>query len=279
MVSIIIPSYHEPYLDKTIESVFKSAKGEIEVIVILDGWKPKKEIDRRVKLIEFSDNLGMRRSINEGIKKAEGEFIMKLDAHCLLMEGFDEQLVKDYKPGCLMIPRKHNLDVAKWEQHRRYIDYHYLSSPFNGGKYGYSMIVLPDNSKVNDFMIDDTMMFQGSCWFAEKSDFIRYVGELNDKDYGKIGGEQIEIGLKYWLNGGQVKIDKNVWCAHFQKSKAFHKTSNRANYNLKRSAEVARGRELLTKHFLNNQIPGMLIHNFSSIIEKFDPPGWENYKL
>ena len=40
MLSVIIPARNEIYLQKTIDSVLSAAKGEIEVIAILDGYWP-----------------------------------------------------------------------------------------------------------------------------------------------------------------------------------------------------------------------------------------------
>ena len=39
-LSIIIPSYYDPLLQKTIDSLLENAEGEIEIIAILDGYQP-----------------------------------------------------------------------------------------------------------------------------------------------------------------------------------------------------------------------------------------------
>ena len=40
-VSVIVPSRNEIFLNKTVEDLFRTATGEIEVIVILDGYWPE----------------------------------------------------------------------------------------------------------------------------------------------------------------------------------------------------------------------------------------------
>jgi glycosyltransferase involved in cell wall biosynthesis len=281
MLSIIIPAYFEPYLDKTIKSIFDNATTEIEVIVILDGWQPE-QIDERVRVIKFDENGGMREAINAGIEMARGEFILKTDAHCSFARGFDEVLIRDYQEDWLLAPRTYQLNAEIWKTNNIFFDYYYLSFPDNKGKYGYSITACATKLK-NDIPIDDTMMFPGTCWFTKKDTFLKYVGKLNSELYGKIGGEQIEVGLNYWLKGGAIKVDKNTWYGHFSKRRAFHLLQGKNNYGVKRTPEALRGREQLTKHWLNNEEPG-IIHNFEWLIQKFwsishSFGGWpENWK-
>lgn len=69
MVSIIIPAYKDPFLQKTIDSLLENAEGEIEIIPVLDGYIPETEVksDSRVKVISFKKNQGMRGAINAGL--------------------------------------------------------------------------------------------------------------------------------------------------------------------------------------------------------------------
>ena len=129
-ISVVIPACFEPYLSKTIQSLYNNAVGEIEVIVVLDGWQPDK-IDKRVKVIKFDKPKGMRIAINAGIESASNEFIMKTDAHCMFAKGFDEVLVRDYQNDWLVIPRRYALNEARWniKYHGFPYDYEYLSFP------------------------------------------------------------------------------------------------------------------------------------------------------
>jgi len=211
MLSIIIPVYYEPFLDKTINSIFESVTEDIEIIVVLDGWKPE-QLDKRVKVIEFNEHRGMRTAINEGIKQAQGEFILKSDAHCLHAKGFDLVLTKNCQDNWLMVPRRYVLNEINWQMKREVIfyDYHYLAFPYGGNKWGCILIPFPTKEINNEKNIDDTMTFQGSCWVANREYFLKHINQLDDKTYAGFGGEQIEIGLKYWLGGGEVKVNKNT---------------------------------------------------------------------
>ena len=40
MLSVIIPSYKDPLLHKTIESLLENAEREIEIIAVLDDYRP-----------------------------------------------------------------------------------------------------------------------------------------------------------------------------------------------------------------------------------------------
>lgn len=248
-LSIIVPAYKEPYLSKTIKSLTDNAKGEIEIITIVD-------------------NKSMRDAINEGLKKATGKYLMKVDAHCAFAEGYDEVLKRDCKENWLMIPRRYPLNAEKWDKtmERNLKDYHYISYPIKEAFFPVHW------KKTDDKKIDDTMTFQGSCYFAHREYFMKHVGYLDAEKYGTFGGEQIEVGLKYWLGGGEVKVNKNTWYAHLFK--------NRKYYNGKpdvwRHKKALLGKanyKWMTKHWMNNEEPNM-IHKFDWLIKKFCPPGW-----
>ena len=68
LVSIIIPSCAEKYLQRTIDCIYESAKGDIEIIVYLDVYWPDPPLDQddRVTLIHSLNKVGMR----PGIKSA-----------------------------------------------------------------------------------------------------------------------------------------------------------------------------------------------------------------
>lgn len=261
MLSIVIPAYKELYLDKTVESISGNATGKIEIIVVHDDGK------------------GMRSCINEGISQAKGDYIMKSDAHCLYAKGFDEALTKDCRDNWLVVPPLYTLDETNWRvKSHTGVSYYYYAYPYEREKWGSTLIAMP-MGKDSDLMIDDLMAFPGSCWMVNRQYFIKTIGKLDDQTYAGFGGEQIEIGLKYWLGGGEVKVNKNTWYAHLGKRRKFHLKTNKSNYNLKRSFEVMHTRELITKQFVNNEIPNM-VHPFSWLIEKFWPvPDWpENWK-
>ncbi len=288
LLSIIIPTYQDPFIHKTIDSILESAQGEIEIIAVLDGYKPETPIksDPRIRVIKLRKNRGMRGAINAGIKASRGTYIMKCDSHCLFGPGFDKIMIENIKYNWLMVPRRYSLDDINWKinENRPIKDYHHLAFPSKG----YSDWLIPvdwyhrtiERNKP-EYEIDDTMTFQGSCWFANKKYFMKRVGFLNDRKraYGSFGGEQLEIGTKYWLGGGEVKVIKKTWYAHLFK-RPRHYQAGLFTRDYKVNHNMDRRRTWSTKHWMNNEEPGM-IHPFSWLIEKFWPvPGWpEDRKL
>jgi glycosyltransferase involved in cell wall biosynthesis len=220
LVSIIIPSRNEKYLSHTIKDVLNKAKGPVEVIAVLDGyWPPYEEIVEhdRVVYIHRGSSRGMRSSINAGVSLAKGPFILKIDAHCLFAEGFDETLKMHCEKNWVIVPRRFALDPETWtvEDNSKYpVDYMYLSQSLHGEIW----IEKNRDKTLKNRMIDDLMSAQGSCWFMRKS-YYEELELLDEESYGTFYNEFQEIGLKTWLSGGRVVINKNTWYAHWHKSK------------------------------------------------------------
>ena len=224
----------------------------------------------------------MRAGVNIGLALAKGDYLMKCDAHCLFAEGFDETILKDFEDNWLVIPRRYSLYADGWKRDMRFPpkDYHYLSFPVPSRSYGLSIFPQEWRERRIDraeYMIDDTMTFQGSCWIAKRDYFMNHVGFLDDRPeaYTQFAGEPLEIGLKYWLGGGEVKVNKNTWYSHLFKNKNFYK--NVAKPGAKRfkiEKKTAGGHSYGARHWMRNEEPNM-IHPFSWLIEKFWPvPGW-----
>jgi len=281
-LSIIIPSHNEPYLNRTVRDILNKAKDNIEILVNIDGDMPKRIVkDKRVNYTHHQKPIGMRGGINLGLEKAKSKYIMKTDAHCSFAKGFDTVLKKDCKENWLMIPRRYSLNIDEWTKSLKGLvwDYHYLCYP---PKHRNRMVPVDWRQKTRErnkpeHNIDDTMTFQGSFWFAHRDYFMKKVGYLDKESYGSFGGEQVEIGLKYWLSGGKVKVNKKTWYAHFFKNREFY-NSNRKLLKNKKNLIRAANYEWIAKHWTNDEEPKMM-HKFSWLVEKFWPvPEWPKDK-
>ncbi len=266
LVSIVIPSRNEPYLQKTVLDLLKKAKGEIEIKVILDGyWPSENEIveDPKVSYIHYSNARGMRNAINAGVAVAKGEFVMKLDAHCMFSEGYDEVLKSNCEENWVVVPRRYALDPEKWQIEKRTdnkypIDYMYLSKELHG-------VVWDDknhNPLLKNKQIDETMSNQGSVWFMRKTCF-EWLELMDETTYGMFWNEFQEVGLKCWLSGGCVMVNKEAWYAHW------HKTESRG-YSLPSDEQVkAQGNvdRWLTEKMFHKQIYDIpwLVNHFSPV--------------
>ena len=231
MLSIVIPSRNEKFLKHTIEDVLKNATGEIEIFPVLDGYEPPKEEiveDDRVKYIRIPNNGQMqkRQGINTAISIAKGKYVMSLDAHCLVAKGFDEQLAKDHQDNWVHIPRRNRLDAENWclqpQSGKPPIDYEYIMwrglEKDDPSLHGFRW---DDRTYEREhILIDDTLTFQGSCWFMTKEWFHK-MGFMQIKGYSGWGQEAEEIGMKTRLYGGRVITNKNTYYAHLHKGKRY----------------------------------------------------------
>jgi len=89
LVSVVMSVHNEEgYLKGTIDSMLNQTLADFEFIIINDGSSDKtqdilaeyKKMDNRIKLVSNHENLGIAKSTNIGIKKAEGKYIAIMDA-------------------------------------------------------------------------------------------------------------------------------------------------------------------------------------------------------
>ena len=100
-ISVVMSVYNgQDYLDEAIQSILKQTYKDFEFIIINDGSIDKsleiiekyKQQDERIVLIS-RENKGLIASLNEGIEKARGKYIARMDADDIsLPNRFEEQL-------------------------------------------------------------------------------------------------------------------------------------------------------------------------------------------
>jgi len=232
MLSVIIPSRSPQYLKRTVQELLDKADGAIEVIVCLDGiWPEAGEMpadDPRVTIFhhgEQHDNVGMRGSINAGMRLARGDYVMKCDEHTMVDRGYDLKLAADCGETDVIIPRRKRLEPETWtliEDGRPDIDYMYVEYPYlkpfdkTQGLHGAEW----KRSDRDDILIDETPTMQGSCYFMKRSYWNELFPDgLDDENYGTFTQEAQEISNKAWLSGGRVLVNKKTWYAHFHKGR------------------------------------------------------------
>lgn len=226
MLSIIIPSRNEQFLSQTVDDLFAKARGEIEVIVVLD--EKEQELAPRPNLIIHKKvgPPGMKTAINQGINLAQGEFIMKTDGHCMFGEGFDTILSAECQENWIMIPRRFSLEPTNWSirTFRPTIDYEYVVFPYNpelhtiktGGKWHSRA------AERQHILIDETMAMQGSCWFTTKKHYRNIDGlEFHPETGDDFILESEELTNKTWLSGGKCMVNKKTFYAHLHKGNQY----------------------------------------------------------
>jgi len=275
-VSIIIPSRNERFFTRTIRDVLEKATGSIEVFPVCDGYEPNEYVDDpRVTYLYLPQKkeAQKRQAINLAVSHATSPFIMALDAHCMLGKGFDVILAQDHQEDWISIPRRHRLDAERWciqpqSDDRPPIDYEYIMYPqkfdpptLHGFKWD------ARTRERWDIPLDDTLTFQGSCWFMTKQHFLNNHF-MQTQGYGGWGQEAEELSFTTWLRGGRVVTNKRTWYAHLHKGKTYGRM-----YFLDRQA--LRACYAFSYDFwIHNKLEGRQ-HNFRWLLEKFGPlPGW-----
>lgn len=91
-ISVVVPCYNEqesiPFFHREIDRVSKEMENEFEFIFVNDGSKDDtlnilkrlSEEDHRVKYISFSRNFGKEAAIYAGFSKADGDYVVMMDA-------------------------------------------------------------------------------------------------------------------------------------------------------------------------------------------------------
>lgn len=88
LVSIILPTHNRAkYIKKAIESVLSQTYKDFEFIIIDDGSTDEtpeiiseyRRNDPRIKILTNKSNLGLVKSLNKGIRNAQGKYIARID--------------------------------------------------------------------------------------------------------------------------------------------------------------------------------------------------------
>lgn len=279
MVSVIIPARNERFLQSTIDSLLENAEGEIEIIAILDGYWPDPIIkdDPRVILIHRSQPRGMRNGINSAVAISKGDYLLKIDAHCMVDKGFDVKLSNSCGDDWVMIPRRKRLDAENWQIQdvgKPDVDYEYLSYPDNPGDFGGAGL----NGRIwtqrirervsTEYDIDDAPASQGSCWFMKKT-YFEFLELMDEDSYGPFWCESQELAFKSILSGGRYVVNKNTWYAHLHKGRKYGRGYSMQN------TWLSQGRNQTMRYFAGEKVWHKQKYPLSYLIEKFMPmPGW-----
>jgi len=283
MLSVIIAAKNEPYLDKTIDSCLDMAEGDVEVIAVLDGYWPDPPIkDRKGVTLVHHRGIGQRPAVNEAAKLAQGKYIMKLDAHCILRKGYDVTLAEDCDYDWTVVPRRYGVIEDGWQRRTgKKLDYMRLTCPTEPGDLGLRARHWSEFGKRPEAEgdISDCMTCQGSCWFLHRKRFWE-MGGL-DESHGHWGAMGCEVGNKAWLSGGRLVTNKKTWYAHWQRGRRHTRgddfvTTSRAYYLPRSVVKIAH--RYAKDLWFNNKWP-LQKRKFKWLIDKFSPvPGWENWE-
>ena len=215
-LSIIIPSYNEvANTIKTINNILERCenKNNIEIIVVNDNSNEDYSVlakNNLIKYIKNSENLGTSKSRDVGIKLAESEYILTIDAHVsFYQKGWEKdfvEIIKNNPTSVLCFPC---LDANKNRVY--YAGGFYF---FNTQNVELSLSPFLLNNEPND---EEVPCVIGGAYAFNRN----WYDHLNGMS-GMIGwgvGETF-LSIKSYLAGGNCKLIKTIKMGHnFEKAK------------------------------------------------------------
>ncbi|MBD3293836.1 MAG: glycosyltransferase [Armatimonadia bacterium] len=310
-LSVIIPARNEQFLQPTIDSVLSASRGDTEVIVILDGYSPDPPLreHHRLRVISLDDSIGQRAATNEGVRASSAKYVMKLDAHCKMANGFDMALAEDCDYLWTVVPRMYSLEAFRWVcdgckysagqgprpqacaacsgtefsqrivwHHHKPVDYMWFD-PDLRIHYFDSIGLKPYGGDKKKYAhkfrswakgeITDVLCGIGACFFMHRERYWELGGM--DEQHGSWGQMAVEVALKAWLSGGRHVVNKGTWFAHMFRTQAGFLWP----YENPSSAQE-RAREYSRDLWLHEKWSGQK-RSLQQVIDKFAPlPGWQS---
>lgn len=243
-LAVIIPSRNEEFLERTIQDLLEHKKGKTQIIVGLDGkwsYTPIKD-HPDVQIYHVSESIGQRAMSNQLARLSDATYILKLDAHCALDNGFDVKMLDAFKitgDNVVMAPVMRNLHAFNWvcpDGHTRYQgpsgvckecgketvkDVVWIPKT-NPQSTAYCFDPEPHFQYMNDLKhrqsykdqgdLTESMSLQGSCFMMTKDKYFSL--NIDDETMGSWGSQGMTVACKFWLSGGRVLINHNTYYAH-----------------------------------------------------------------
>lgn len=300
-LSVLIPGRNEMFMALTVESILKNIRGNTEIIVGLDGgWaNPPIKDDPRVTIYYANESIGQRAMTNQLCRLSKAKYVMKIDAHCTVDEGFDVKMMSEMKDNYTMIPTMYNLHAFDWvcpKCNNRTYQGPTPQKCFNSGCNGVpkrELIWKPRMSRKSEFyrfdtvlhfqyhgdrkrfvdkndVLVDTMSAQGSCFMLTRDKY--WELNISDEEHGSWGQQGTEVACKTWLSGGRLVTNRKTWYSHM-----FRTQGGDFSFPYPQSGkQVEQARKHSKKLFLENTWEKQ-IYPLSWLIEKFNPlPEWHD---
>lgn len=283
-LSILIPARNEESLQRTIADVLAHARGNTEILVALDNWDDAPVIEETDRVRVIRTYAGQRGATNALARLSGARYLMKLDAHCSMADGFDVKLMEDMADDITIVPAIGNLHVYDWvcENGHRHFQGKYdtceqcgsttlhkepvwriIPRPIRSSFYFDTTMHFQYMPEDDDELVHETMSIQGSCFMVTREKY--WELSLCDESFGSWGQQGVEVACKTWLSGGRVLASRKAFYGHqFRESEGFP--------YLNPSEAIFKAQEHSRELFLGNNWP-LQKHSFSWLIAKFGFPG------
>jgi glycosyltransferase involved in cell wall biosynthesis len=205
-ISLVIPTVNEgENLSMTIESIQETITGAYEIIVVDNGSTDgstefiEQKNDPCIRLLNTGERLGVAGARNYGAAFAEGNILIFVDAHMLfpsdwltpILDVLHEEQVELVVPAVSAWGNPHAIGFGiSWKGERL--------EPKWLGKQSSDPYAVP---------------LAGGCFQAFHKDFFYEIGGY-DPGMTNFGSEDLEMCLRVWLLGYQVKIVPQVDISH-----------------------------------------------------------------
>ena len=306
-LTVVIPGYNEMFMRRTTEDVLAKIRADTEVVLICDGSLPDPPVDShpKVKVVHTCVPVGQRAATNLGASISRAKYIMKLDAHCAVDEGFDAKMIEDMQPDWTMIPTMYRLHAFDWTCNNCGHGEYQGSKPqscANCGKddlyrkmiweprqgvgpseawrfdrtmhmqYWYSYSKRPEVIEQKKTGVIETMSCVGCCFLMERERFWHLGGM--DEGHGSWGQYGTELACKAWLSGGKMVTSTRTWFAHLFRTGNFSKYGESTfPYPISGDDQEA-ARKYSRDLWLNDKWP-LAVRPLSWLVDHFAPtPDW-----
>lgn len=301
-LSILIPARNEEFLARTVQECLDKIEGDTEIIVVLDGeWAcPPLPVDERVTVVYNPVSFGQRAATNQAARLARGKWVMKLDAHCSLDQGFDVKLLDGAEDDWTIVPTMFNLHAFDWlcpNGHRRYQSpsgpcrdcgepterefvwtKDAMSTRERGSPETTAMRFDPDlkfqywsayKDRQPDEPFVETMSLIGACFCLTRERYFA-LNICDESAFSSWGQQGTEVACKTWLSGGRLVCCRRTWFAHL-----FRTQGGDFGFPYPQSqSAIDRNRETSRELFIGDTWPGA-VRPFQWIIDHFAPiPDW-----
>ena len=305
-LSVLIPARNEEFLSITVDNILKNIRGNTEILVGLDGeWAdPPIADDPRVTIIYHNQSVGQRAMTNDLCKLSKAKYVMKIDAHCAVDEGFDVKMMKQMEghDNWTMIPALYNLHAFNWKCKKCGGDWYQSPIPTHCQLPGEARKDNPNCDNTTDFErvmiwkpresrrsecytfdttlhfqyhrdqmrkfkggdVIETMSAQGSCFMLTRDKY--WSLNICDEEFGSWGQQGTEVACKTWLSGGRLVTNRTTWYAHM-----FRTQGGTFGFPFPLSgSQVDHARKYSRELFMENTWDQQ-IYPLSWLIEKFRP--------
>jgi hypothetical protein len=255
-----------------------------------------------VTLVYHPVSVGQRAVTNEAAHLARAKYVMKLDAHCSVAQGFDKIMLADMQDDWTMVPTMRNLWAFDWVCNKCSKHTYQGPTPVKCAECDNTLVfsremkwIAKNNPQSNSYTFDPTphfqyfrefnkrpegkgditptMSLQGSCFLMTK----RHYFDLNvcDEEFGSWGSQGIEVAVKTWLSGGQVMVNHKTYYAHMFRTQGgdfgfpYPMSGKQVDFAKSRARDI-----FFTGKF------DKAIHPMSWLVERFWPiPFWTDENL